>query len=122
MSLTTPELLKVIDQLKDYVAIAKQRNDIINDDKPYPIEKRIDLLRINNQANDSMQKILSYLKKGQVWCLEINNQKEGRKEFQIRGSASSLRWSSDSKKLAFVSNRGDHSFIGVYDFVQLSQL
>ena len=52
MSLTTSELLKVIDQLKDYVAIAKQRNDIINDDKPYPIEKRIDLLRINNQAND----------------------------------------------------------------------
>ena len=61
-------------------------------------------------------KILSYLKKGQVWCLEINNQKEKGKEFQIRGSASSLRWSSDSKKLAFVSNRGDHSFIGVYNF------
>ena len=61
MSLTTPELLKVIDQLKDYVAIAKQRNDIINDDKPYPIEKRIDLLRINNQANDSMKKITDNL-------------------------------------------------------------
>ena len=61
MSLTTPELLKVIDQLKDYVAIAKQRNDIINDDKPYPIEKRIDLLRINNQANDSMKKIIDNL-------------------------------------------------------------
>ena len=61
-------------------------------------------------------KILSYLKKGQVWCLEINNQKKRGKEFQIRGSASSLRWSSDSKKLAFVSNRGDHSFVGVYNF------
>ena len=61
MSLTTPELLKVIDQLKDYVAIAKQRNDIINDDKPYPIEKRIDLLRINNQANDSMNIIIDNL-------------------------------------------------------------
>ena len=61
MSLTTPELLKVIDQLKDYVAIAKQRNDIIYDDKPYPIEKRIVLLRINNQANDSMKKIIDNL-------------------------------------------------------------
>jgi len=61
MSLTTNELIKVIDQLKDYVAIAKQRNDIINDDKPYPIEKRIDLLRINNQANDSMKKIIDNL-------------------------------------------------------------
>ncbi len=61
MSLTTNELIKVIDQLKDYVAIAKQRNDIINDDKPYPIEKRIELLRINNQANDSMKKIIDNL-------------------------------------------------------------
>ena len=61
MTLTTPELITVIEQLKDYVSIAKQRNDIINDDKPYSVEKTLDLLRINNQANDSMQKILDNL-------------------------------------------------------------
>ncbi len=32
-------------------------------------------------------------------------------------TASELRWSPDGKKLAFVSERGDHSFIEVYDFV-----
>jgi dipeptidyl aminopeptidase/acylaminoacyl peptidase len=32
-----------------------------------------------------------------------------------RGSASSLRWSPDGSRLAFVSNRGTHSFIGVHD-------
>ena len=61
MTLTTPELITVIQQLKDYVSIAKQRNDIINDDKPYSVEKILDLLRINNQANNSMQKILDNL-------------------------------------------------------------
>jgi len=61
MTLTTPELITVVEQLKDYVSIAKQRNDIINDDKPYSVEKTLDLLRINNQANDSMQKILDNL-------------------------------------------------------------
>lgn len=61
MSLTTSELITVVEQLKDYVAIAEQRNKIINDDKAYSVEKTLDLLRINNQANNSMQKILDNL-------------------------------------------------------------
>src|SRR6266550_4393085 len=32
-----------------------------------------------------------------------------------RGSAQSLHWSPDGTKLAFVSGRGDHGFVGVYD-------
>ncbi|HKI06331.1 MAG TPA: prolyl oligopeptidase family serine peptidase [Thermoanaerobaculia bacterium] len=34
---------------------------------------------------------------------------------QVRGSARQLRFSPDGSKLAFVSSRGDHSFIGLYD-------
>ena len=34
---------------------------------------------------------------------------------RIRGSANTLVWSPDGAQLAFVSNRGDHSFIGVVD-------
>ena len=34
---------------------------------------------------------------------------------RIRGSAGSLVWSPDGSHLAFVSNRGDHAFVGVVD-------
>jgi Tol biopolymer transport system component len=34
-----------------------------------------------------------------------------------RGTVDSLTWAPDSKRLAFVSHRGNHSLIGVYDFV-----
>src|SRR5438445_584578 len=33
-----------------------------------------------------------------------------------KGKVDSLRWSPDGARLAFVSSRGDHTFIGVYDF------
>jgi len=35
-----------------------------------------------------------------------------------RGEADSLRWSRDGSRLAFVSRRGDHSLIGIYDFAR----
>src|SRR5712675_1953136 len=34
-----------------------------------------------------------------------------------QGTVDSLTWASDGKRLAFVSHRGSHSLIGVYDFV-----
>src|SRR5205809_54117 len=34
---------------------------------------------------------------------------------RARGAARSLRWSPDGSKLAFVSDRGDHAFIALYD-------
>ncbi len=61
---------------------------------------------------------LVFLKKGQVWIVENKEEAEAKQLFKIRGSAGSLRWSPDSKnhKLAFTSSRGDHSFVGIYDF------
>lgn len=38
--------------------------------------------------------------------------------FKARGRNGSLTWSPDGTKLAFVSSREDHSFIGIYEFNQ----
>ncbi|HKP85138.1 MAG TPA: prolyl oligopeptidase family serine peptidase [Blastocatellia bacterium] len=38
-----------------------------------------------------------------------------KKMFEIRGAVNSPAWSPDGGLLAFVSSRGDHSFIGVFD-------
>jgi Tol biopolymer transport system component len=36
--------------------------------------------------------------------------------FQSRGGQSQFRWSPDGTMLAFVSDRGDHSFVGIYHY------
>src|SRR5262249_40299619 len=38
-----------------------------------------------------------------------------KKLFEIRGEVESPAWSPDGSQLAFVSVRGDHSFIGIFD-------
>jgi dipeptidyl aminopeptidase/acylaminoacyl peptidase len=45
---------------------------------------------------------------------------EARRLFNARGSSGSPHWSPDGRLLAFVSGRGDHSFIGVFDTVATS--
>ncbi len=62
-------------------------------------------------------KLVAYVAKGQVWTLRLG-EKDAKPEqlAQTRGSAQNLRWSPDSTKLAFVSDRDDHSFIAVFSF------
>lgn len=57
---------------------------------------------------------IAYLKKGQVWISRIDSANAGKQVFNARGTMSDLRWSPDGRLLAFVSNRQDHSFIGIY--------
>ena len=65
--------------------------------------------------------MLVFLRRGQVWSVSLRDSALAKQLFEIRGTASSLRWSPDGSMLAFVSNRGDHSFIGVHD-VKAKQL
>ncbi|MET0309970.1 MAG: prolyl oligopeptidase family serine peptidase [Sphingomonas sp.] len=57
---------------------------------------------------------LVFLKDGQVFTVDPSGQGKPTKLFYDRGRVDSLAWSPDGSKLAFVSRRGNHSFIGVY--------
>ena len=55
-----------------------------------------------------------FIKSGQAWTIPIDGSSEAKNLFTTRGSVNSLEWSPDGSKLAFVSSRGDHSFIGIF--------
>jgi dipeptidyl aminopeptidase/acylaminoacyl peptidase len=60
-------------------------------------------------------KHLAYVLRGQVWMMQLDElPAKPQQLLQTRGTASSLRWSPDGLRLAFVSHRSDHSFICVY--------
>jgi len=62
-------------------------------------------------------KSLAYVAHGQVYLLKLDEEKpKSRQLLQTRGSAGGILWSPNGKNIAFVSNRGDHSFIAVYNF------
>jgi dipeptidyl aminopeptidase/acylaminoacyl peptidase len=63
---------------------------------------------------------LVFLNKGQVYARAVSGEGIERPLFQVRGGAAALRWSPDGTRLAFVSNRGDHAFVGVYDLTARS--
>ena len=49
-----------------------------------------------------------------VWAAPVDGSAQAHRLFFDRGRAGDLRWSPDGKRLAFVSHRGDHSFVGIY--------
>ncbi len=59
---------------------------------------------------------IAFLRKGEVWTVGLEANAKPSQLFHARGKADSLRWSPDGSRIAFVSERTDHAFIGVYTF------
>jgi len=55
-----------------------------------------------------------FLKERGIWSAPLDGSTPAKRWFYARGESDSPEWSPDGAKLAFVSNRNDHSFIGVY--------
>ena len=75
--------------------------------------KRIDA---GDSPKISAKGVIAYVRDGQIWIAPLDNG-EKPKQLIVRGQNHSEEWSPDGSQLVFVSTRGEHSFIGLYDAV-----
>jgi dipeptidyl aminopeptidase/acylaminoacyl peptidase len=61
---------------------------------------------------------IAFLKAGQIWLAMLSGSDKPTPLYHARTGVTSTEaeWSPDGSKVAFVSDRGNHSFIAVYDF------
>ncbi|MDQ2898328.1 MAG: prolyl oligopeptidase family serine peptidase [Acidobacteriota bacterium] len=59
-------------------------------------------------------KSVAFVWKGEIWSAPLDGHSKPEQLIHARGKADTLRWSPDGSRLAFVSDRGNHSFIAVY--------
>ena len=57
---------------------------------------------------------VAFTQERRIFFAPIDGSKKAEAAFAIRGASRSPSWSPDGKTLAFVSNRGDHSFIALW--------
>lgn len=61
--------------------------------------------------------VVACINNGQVSIAPIDGLKPAKNLFTTNGSVISLQWSPDENSLLFVSNRNDHSIIGIYNYI-----
>jgi dipeptidyl aminopeptidase/acylaminoacyl peptidase len=57
---------------------------------------------------------VAWVQRGQIWSADLGTSEVPARLVNARGSANGLAWSADGSMLAFTSNRGTHSYIGVF--------
>ena len=73
--------------------------------------KKID---VGHSPKISARGMLAYIRNDQIWIASLDETKKPER-LVVRGQNYPQEWSPDGSRLVFVSKRGDHSFIGVYD-------
>ncbi|MDH7638748.1 S9 family peptidase [Sphingomonas oryzagri] len=72
------------------------------------------LLAEGDEPDVSAKGIVAFVKEHQLWSVPLDGSAKPAKLLFDRGKDSQPLWSPDGGRLAFVSGRGDHSFITVY--------
>jgi dipeptidyl aminopeptidase/acylaminoacyl peptidase len=57
---------------------------------------------------------IAFVRDRAIWIAPIDGSTPARRAIAVRGESGSAAWSPDGSKIAFVSNRQDHSYIGIY--------
>jgi dipeptidyl aminopeptidase/acylaminoacyl peptidase len=57
---------------------------------------------------------VAFIRDNQPWVVPIDGSAPAKRLFSARGDIGDLQFSPDGKRVAFVANRGDHAFVGVY--------
>jgi dipeptidyl aminopeptidase/acylaminoacyl peptidase len=73
--------------------------------------KKVD---VGHSPKISARGTIAYVREGQIWIAPLDGSDKP-KQLVVRGQNHSQEWSPDGSRLTFVSARGDHSFIGIYD-------
>ena len=58
---------------------------------------------------------VAFLNQKQIWLVPLDGSKKPEAVVSSKGAVDSLRWSPDGSQMAFVSERGSHAFVGIYD-------
>ncbi|HEY7292531.1 MAG TPA: prolyl oligopeptidase family serine peptidase [Vicinamibacterales bacterium] len=75
--------------------------------------KRLGPGRLPSPAPNSER--VAWVTRGQIWSIDLAGQdSKAAQLFTARGVAQQIAWAPDGASLAFVSNRGTHSFVGVF--------
>jgi dipeptidyl aminopeptidase/acylaminoacyl peptidase len=59
--------------------------------------------------------VVAFVQRGQIWLAGLSGTPAAAQMVHARGSARGLEWSPDGSRLAFVSARGTHAFVGVVE-------